>query len=223
MIRAVGVSENIIVDVCSEPLDMKKGDIVLLCSDGLTNMVNDNTIEYVLLQNKHVEEKVLKLVDLAIEEGGYDNVSVQIIDFCNIDDEQPVKSKNNILSNKIEKVFPFLKKYPKTTYVIYCLIAIICIYAVYDMFFKKSKTPVYQSNQVQLINPDSTNSVTDRRNIDTASNKKKRNQENIDNSDLIYLTYTVKKGDALSLISQQYNVKVKKLMELNKLDNLSLN
>ena len=54
-------------------------DIFLLCSDGLTNMVDDETIEKVLRDEKTMQEKAEYLVELANKNGGTDNISVVIV------------------------------------------------------------------------------------------------------------------------------------------------
>ena len=52
--------------------DLKPGDVYLLCSDGLSDMVDDSQIEQMLSQNATANQ----LCDAAVEAGGYDNVSV---------------------------------------------------------------------------------------------------------------------------------------------------
>lgn len=57
--------------------DLKIGDSVLLCSDGLTDMVEEMDIFWVIAdKNRHVPEKVDKLLDMALANGGHDNVSI---------------------------------------------------------------------------------------------------------------------------------------------------
>lgn len=76
LLQALGVEKNIDIDIVE--VDIKEGDIVLLCTDGLNRMVKDDTIEEVLLENSDLEEKAKKLVQIANEFGGYDNVTVNI-------------------------------------------------------------------------------------------------------------------------------------------------
>jgi len=74
ILRAVGVEENLAVDVLrgrSLP-----GDIFLLCSDGLTDMVDDISIQQTLSSNLNLQSKVVKLIELANSAGGHDNVTV---------------------------------------------------------------------------------------------------------------------------------------------------
>ncbi len=72
--QAVGLQDNIQVSTYNFP--MAVGDILLVCSDGLTNMVSDETITGVLEAPGSLEDKGEKLVLLANEAGGRDNISV---------------------------------------------------------------------------------------------------------------------------------------------------
>ena len=49
---------------------------ILLSSDGLTNMLEEEQIEKVLLEDNEIEEKVIKLINKANNRGGTDNISV---------------------------------------------------------------------------------------------------------------------------------------------------
>jgi protein phosphatase len=73
--RALGVEPTVQVDLLEEPLAV--GDILLLCSDGLTDMLDDATIALTLRQfAANLQEAVEKLVEAANARGGKDNVSV---------------------------------------------------------------------------------------------------------------------------------------------------
>ena len=73
--RAVGVEPSVDVDVFQ--MRLKQGIRILLCSDGLTNMVNDQAIlEIVKDYDKELNESVVQLIDTANDNGGQDNISV---------------------------------------------------------------------------------------------------------------------------------------------------
>ena len=55
------------------------GDMLLLCSDGLTDMVNKEAITAVITSSDSLEEKAKKLVDLANKNGGRDNITVVLV------------------------------------------------------------------------------------------------------------------------------------------------
>lgn len=62
-----------------------KDDLILMCSDGLTNMLRENEIYNLLLKNPEKPEEAL--INNANELGGYDNITVIIIDNIDIGDE----------------------------------------------------------------------------------------------------------------------------------------
>lgn len=75
--RAVGVSDSLEVDFFE--VDLAKEDAILLCSDGLTNMVDDTTIYGIMKENTSPEEQVNTLIHTANENGGRDNITAIII------------------------------------------------------------------------------------------------------------------------------------------------
>lgn len=75
--RAIGAKEEVIPDFFE--LDIKQNDIILLCSDGLSNMVEDDEIKDIVLENKEIVKATEALVNRANYYGGTDNVSVVII------------------------------------------------------------------------------------------------------------------------------------------------
>jgi serine/threonine protein phosphatase PrpC len=75
--RAVGTSSTVEVDTDEQVLLV--GDFLLLCSDGLTRMVTDPEIASTLLTSASAQESADRLVDLANENGGVDNISVIVL------------------------------------------------------------------------------------------------------------------------------------------------
>lgn len=76
--RAVGVKENVEVDFFRVAL--LRDDTILLCSDGLSNMVEDENIRLIVNRQRDVVEKAQELVKAANENGGNDNISVILIE-----------------------------------------------------------------------------------------------------------------------------------------------
>ena len=74
--RAVGVSEELHVDVVSG--DVREGDIFLLASDGLTRVVEDDEIAEELV-SKRLADAADRLIELVMERGAPDNVSLIIV------------------------------------------------------------------------------------------------------------------------------------------------
>ncbi|MBQ2275889.1 MAG: Stp1/IreP family PP2C-type Ser/Thr phosphatase [Lachnospiraceae bacterium] len=72
--RALGAEKKVVPDFFE--VTLSKGDKILLCSDGLTNMVDDNEILQLCMSNHQIEDKVNSLVDRANYYGGKDNIAV---------------------------------------------------------------------------------------------------------------------------------------------------
>jgi protein phosphatase len=75
--RAVGTNGSVDVDTDEQALLV--GDFLLLCSDGLTRMVTDPEIASTLLTSATAQESADRLIDLANENGGVDNVTVIVL------------------------------------------------------------------------------------------------------------------------------------------------
>ena len=74
----IGSRDDVVVDVTEQPLS--PGDFLLLCSDGLNTMVDDDTIVRTVLDNAgDVDAAAGKLVARANENGGEDNITVILI------------------------------------------------------------------------------------------------------------------------------------------------
>ena len=71
-----GFNEDIEVDV--DRLALVNGDRVLLCSDGLTDLVDDETIRGALVERTSSKDACQALIDLALEGGGKDNITAVV-------------------------------------------------------------------------------------------------------------------------------------------------
>ncbi len=73
--RAVGTEENVEIDFFD--IKLEKGQWFLMCSDGLSNMVEDNEIQRILGEaSKEEKDPSLALIDQANANGGKDNIAV---------------------------------------------------------------------------------------------------------------------------------------------------
>jgi serine/threonine protein phosphatase PrpC/LysM repeat protein len=95
--RALGTAREVIVDVTSQPLIPGFGDVLLLCTDGLTGLLSDETIRLELAGGGSVQQRAVRLVERANETGGYDNITVQLIQF----ETQAVAAANSVLSSPV--------------------------------------------------------------------------------------------------------------------------
>lgn len=75
--RALGANEEVEPDLFE--VSLKEGDLVLMCSDGLTNMLEDETIEQIIRDNEDLETAAATLVKHANQNGGKDNIAIIII------------------------------------------------------------------------------------------------------------------------------------------------
>ena len=76
--RAIGARDTIEIDFFHE--ELKSGDLILMCSDGLTNMLEDEEISRILKTPGTIEERAERLIDAANQNGGRDNIAVILID-----------------------------------------------------------------------------------------------------------------------------------------------
>jgi protein phosphatase len=76
--RAVGAESTLKVDLFTEVLTGQS--LILMCTDGLTNMLDDRQIEQIIWRSRTIEEAASVLVTVANEAGGLDNISVTLID-----------------------------------------------------------------------------------------------------------------------------------------------
>ena len=79
LLRCVGMTES--VELEKTPVDVRSGDLFLICSDGLTKMVSDKAVAKILKHGAQDPAGALAqtLINAANEEGGRDNVSVVLV------------------------------------------------------------------------------------------------------------------------------------------------
>ncbi len=79
ILQALGTAETVQVDLTY--VDLKRGDRLLLCSDGLSGMVRTDELREVLSSNKDPLDACKELTDRANRAGGHDNITVIVADF----------------------------------------------------------------------------------------------------------------------------------------------
>ncbi|MDO5424104.1 MAG: Stp1/IreP family PP2C-type Ser/Thr phosphatase [Eubacteriales bacterium] len=75
--RAIGVRKNVRIDFFDE--DLEGEDTILMCSDGLSNMVTDEDMEGIVKNCSTLQEAALRLIETANENGGRDNIAVVLV------------------------------------------------------------------------------------------------------------------------------------------------
>jgi len=78
ILKALGTSSVVEGTICQLPLQVKSGDVFLLCSDGLNGMVNDRGLE-MMLQGQNITQSGEDLIRAALDAGGLDNVTATMV------------------------------------------------------------------------------------------------------------------------------------------------
>lgn len=76
--RAIGMKKDVEADFFEYRL--QKGDMILMCTDGLTNMVEDDEIFRIVKSGRDIVETAKELVEKANENGGKDNIGIVIVE-----------------------------------------------------------------------------------------------------------------------------------------------
>ena len=77
IVRALGMKETVQVDISEHRI--KEGDMFLLCSDGLSGMITDEGMEHILRETSDLEENCDRLIEVANDNGGTDNITVILV------------------------------------------------------------------------------------------------------------------------------------------------
>ena len=76
--RAIGIRDTVETDTVIHPV--QKGDIVLLCTDGLSGMLKDEEMAKILSKRIALDKKAAILVEEANRQGGHDNISLILVE-----------------------------------------------------------------------------------------------------------------------------------------------
>lgn len=122
--NALGIPNMSPATVAEDAIIPEAGDCFVLCSDGLSGMVSDDAICKVISRQveMNAQERVDKLVAMANENGGVDNITIQLVEFS--------VSPNVI----VEKKFPAWAK-------IVCIVSVLLALCVGGYFILKDPTP----------------------------------------------------------------------------------
>jgi len=98
--RAIGVSHD--VDVDSMSLELQPGDQLLLCSDGLSGVVEDEDIARTLVETDDPDDAVDALIHLANDAGGPDNITVLLLRYEDPDAEEAPRNRTISISSRVD-------------------------------------------------------------------------------------------------------------------------
>lgn len=76
--RAIGAQDDVEVDFFD--VNLNKDDVILMCSDGLSNMIEDEEIRMIMQGQRDIVEKAESLVKAANNNGGKDNIAVVLVE-----------------------------------------------------------------------------------------------------------------------------------------------
>ena len=74
ILRAVGTDTDIDIDI--DIVKINASDIFIICSDGLTNMIDESKIQEIFEKTEDIEHACELAIESAIEKGGKDNITV---------------------------------------------------------------------------------------------------------------------------------------------------
>ena len=212
--KALGLTQEVEPEVTKEPLLLKNGDTLLLCSDGLTDMVDDANIREVLITNNNVGDAAQQLLHMALTAGGKDNITMQLIKITNSNYKDSIyENKNNINQreldqdtlvdehvisnsfNDVEKTGINIKSFYKNPLLLAGVIGV-----AFMMFMLLGKGGEESKNEDSLIEK----SKIEKPKVDKTA---KANQNEF---------VIVKKGMTLDSIAHKYAIPVDKLIKWNK-------
>jgi len=190
ILKALGVHAKVEPNISFQPMLLKKEDILLSCSDGLTDMISDDNIKDVLSTESTIELKTKKLIEKALANGGKDNITVQSIKIIESNHKKsifidktiyPKKDLSKTIENKTEinrSSFSFKKV------VISFLIVLTLGVLLWVLFINKSSI---KSEGNKIINNDSIKLKIDK--------TKKKSIKDFKEKDTIFSTKKSKKHD----------------------------
>jgi protein phosphatase len=91
VLRAMGIESW--VDIDTFPMTVEDGDRFIMCSDGLVDEADDDEIEAEIRLSVSVQDLADRLVDLANRNGGRDNITVVVVDFAVVENEEVIASE----------------------------------------------------------------------------------------------------------------------------------
>jgi len=163
----LGEKQNIVPDVNREPLVALNDDMIMLCSDGFSDVVSEKQVLKILGDPMPVQTKVYRLTDMAMRAGNEDNITVQLIAFYNLDHTErkfvPLRSKGKKMIRDMNlrrkgksddssddykssqtEFNPILEKLekPAVKYTLLVLGILLVVYMFYDLFLYNPVPPV---------------------------------------------------------------------------------
>ena len=153
--KSLGIKAEVEPEPCQIPLRPANGDILLICSDGLSGMMDDDDILGVLLSQADINEAGKSLLELAKAGGGTDNITVQLVRFSNTNVKEAVyDAKNSGVGGNVQHVKP--KEKQIWPWAVISVSTVLLIFACVLLFLEpsKKKETVVENVSVSIIEED---------------------------------------------------------------------
>jgi len=161
--RSLGKEQNVKPEVTRNPFKIKHGDIFIVCSDGLCGFLKDSEIEKILSKNqKDLNQICWNLVNAALQSGGYDNTTVQVI---RVSEPQHtiIQQKNTLKKTQKPK-----QSSPQKNNLFYILLSILFMIAISAGFGIYTR----YNNKVNVDRSKDTKTITSQQNVTDNNNPK---------------------------------------------------
>ena len=154
ILRALGIKEDMQADVAERPVLPAKGDIFLICSDGLSGMVSDSHMQAILSDKTGLLEKETALMTAAKSAGGTDNITFQLVKINDSPHKKSIFESKNVPQQPTGSKRSLLK---------YALLALACVIVLLAGIFigrksnqSQSEMPNTPAGSMEIINPQDT-------------------------------------------------------------------
>ena len=154
--KAMGLMPPCRPNICTKPVNPDEKDLIMLCTDGLYNMISEKEIQSVLCRRGHIEDKGMDMLKTAIKRGAPDNISLQIIKFYNIEPKNTTTANTPSEGSK--------PKIKKAVLILEILLAVLLVVGIAVMRFGsktqttiEKPTPPTQSYSINLKTDESCN------------------------------------------------------------------
>jgi len=163
ILRALGIQTVLEPTFSEKPILPKNGDVFLICSDGLSGMLHDDKINSILTFNSTIQQKGDMLINLALEEGGLDNITLQLIQISNSPWKKSVFKSCNP-KNKHQSKKSDLRKLKKILMIV--LIALLCFIGAGTVYhFRHKNSQKEEIKELRKAKIEAENKYTDSNNI----------------------------------------------------------
>lgn len=183
ILKALGIKPGCKPTVCEQPILPANGDTFLICSDGLSGMVNDEQLQYVLQQDGTILQKGQLMIQLALQAGGLDNITTQLIKISDSPHTHSVfvsqNPKERLTPNMPLTSLPISGKKKSSKLILKIMIPAAIVLLIACGVIWKLPSPPFESKDKRTVPmvPDNTNADEGIENVTPANDSKiKRNE-----------------------------------------------